>query len=181
MNMDCIKLLSPSNWTIGGCRDLCHICAILLILSESLWIIWIFITELDFTLVVTFIYTVKDYLIEELETAPILSALRNILFLSTFGIILSVFTNYYALKLAMSFKVADKRCLYLFLLRVIQIIYSVWLRNRDEPTPQLLTSIGNVQFLLTSWQFCTLDGVLPNFYLPEKIMKKFVKLCLHSS
>ena len=143
--MGCIKFLSPSNWTIGGCRDLCHICAILLILSESLWIIWIFITELDFTLVVTFIYTVK----EELETAMI-SALRNILFLSTFGIILSVFTNYYALKLAMSFKVADKRCLYLFLLRVIQIIYSVWLRNRDEATPQLLTSIGNVQFLLTS-------------------------------
>ena len=41
--------------------------------------------------------------------------------------------------------------------------------------------IGNVQLWLISWQFCTLDGVLPNFYLPEKIMKKFVKLCLHLS
>ena len=45
-------------------------------------------------------------------------------------------------------------------------------------------SIGNVQFLLTSWQFCPLDGVLiiaskDEFYF-LKNHEKFVKLCLHS-
>ena len=46
-----------------------------------------------------------------------------------------------------------------------------------------INGIGNVQFSLTSWQFCPLDGVLiiasKNFTF-TKIMKKFVKLCLHS-
>ena len=46
---------------------------------------------------------------------------------------------------------------------------------------QQLEAIGNVQFLLTSWQFCTLDDVLPNFTYQKKIMKKFVKLCWHSN
>ena len=41
----------------------------------------------------------------------------------------------------MSFKVADKRCLYLFVLRVFQIIYSVWLRYRDETMPELMARI----------------------------------------
>ena len=45
---------------------------------------------------------------------------------------------------------------------------------------QQLEAIGNVQFLLTSWQFCT-RWRFAEFYLPEKIMKKFVKLCLQLS
>ena len=46
--------------------------------------------------------------------------------------------------------------------------------------------IGNVQLWLTSWQFCTLDGVLifthkGKILLTRKIMKKIVKFCLHLS
>ena len=54
--------------------------------------------------------------------------------------------------------------------------------NKVEKLDKLkdVVIIGNVQLWLTSWQFCTLDGVLPNFYLLEKIMKKSVKFCLHS-
>ena len=40
--------------------------------------------------------------------------------------------------------------------------------------------IGNVQFVFTSWQFCTLDGVLIIASKDFTFKKKFVKLCLHS-
>ena len=44
-------------------------------------------------------------------------------------------------------------------------------------------SIGNVQFWLTLWQFCALDGVLiiaSKDEFKKKNHEKFVKLCLHS-
>ena len=52
--------------------------------------------------------------------------------------------------------------------------------------PILPISIGNVQLWFTSWQFCPLDGVLiiapkRRILHRKKIMKKFVKLYLHSS
>ena len=146
--MDCVKLLSASNWTTGGCRELSHICAILLITLESLWMIWIIITELDFMAIVGYLFGLSDKFIEEFEFEELEipqhdEAFRfdNIILLSIFGIIISVFTNWYALKLAMSFKVADKRCLYLFVLRVFQIVYSVWLRYRNEAMSELMARI----------------------------------------
>ena len=148
--MDCVKDVSASNWTIGGCRELGHICAFLLLSIESLWIIWVLITELDFMAIVGYFYGLKDNFTEEVEFDDLeitkhdrirISGLNDIILLSIFGIFISVFTNWYALKLAMSFKVADKRCLYLFVLRVFQIIYSVWLRYRDETMPELMARI----------------------------------------
>ena len=130
MVMDCTKIISPWNWTPGGIRELCRMCAIFLVTSESLWIIW------------NFIRGELDYFIEEFDFGPyeleqdekfLKPTLINILFL-IFGFIIRISSKCYALKLAMSCKVADKRCLCLFLLRAIQVIYFVWLRNIVEST-----------------------------------------------
>ena len=130
MVMDCTKILSPWNWTPGGFREFCRMCAIFLVTSESLWIIW------------NFIRGELDYFIEEFDFGPyeleqdekfLKPTLINILFL-IFGFIIRISSKCYALKLAISCKVADKRCLCLFLLRAIQVIYFVWLRNIVEST-----------------------------------------------